>query len=108
MKKELSIMLVAAILLSVTLPPCYAGNAAEKLGRGFANIFTGWLEIPAEIGRKMEKKGELAAIFVSPFTGLCKAIARTCVGVYDMVTFPIPFPRGYAPVIQPEFVLQNS
>ncbi len=110
MNKHLIIVLIFIFLMSVTGTQAIAGdyNAAEKLGRGIANFFTGWVEIPAEFGRVIEKKGDLAAVFVAPFTGIAKAIGRTAVGLYDALTFPIPFPSGYKPVIEPEFVLQNT
>ena len=111
MKKGLIAALIfACFLLSVAVSSAQAGeyNAAEKLGRGVANFFTGWVEIPAEVGRVIQKKGDLAAVFVAPFTGIVKAIGRTAVGIYDTLTFPIPFPAGYKPVIEPEFVLENT
>ena len=110
MKKRFIAVLIFVILLSVGSSRAIAGdyNAAEKLGRGIANFFTGWVEIPAEFGRVIEKKGDLAAVFVAPFTGIAKAIGRTAVGLYDALTFPIPFPSGYKPVIEPEFVLQDT
>jgi hypothetical protein len=28
-------------------------------------------------------------------------VVREVVGVYDVITFPIPFPKGYKPVFNP-------
>lgn len=107
MRKRFMIVLIFVFLLAADAE---AGdyNAASKLGRGVANFFTGWVEIPAEVGRIIQKKGDLAAVFVAPFTGFVKAVARTAVGLYDALTFPLPLPSGYKPVIEPEFVLQNT
>lgn len=103
-------VLILVFLLSLGSVPAIADdyNAAEKLGRGLANILTGWVEIPAEVGRQIEKKGDLAAVFVGPILGFCKAIGRTAVGFYDTITFPVPLPSGYKPVIEPEFVLEED
>ena len=110
MKKIISLVIITALFLSSLALPLYASedNAATKLGRGLANVFTGWLEIPAEIGRQNEKKGELAAIFIGPILGFCKAVGRTAVGAYDTITFPIPLPSGYKPVIEPELVMEDD
>lgn len=92
-----------AILLCQSV---YGQNAPRKLGRGLANIATGWAEMFVEIGRKVENDGDIAGIFVAPFTGLIKAVGRTLAGVYDTCTFIVPLPRGYKPLLEPEFVVE--
>ncbi len=104
MRKAIVVIAACLLLAAATAPPAYAQNAAHKLGRGMANIVTGWLEVPWEIARKTQDKGDIAGIFVAPVTGFFKACGRTIVGFYDVVTCVIPFPRGYEPVIEPEFV----
>lgn len=37
--------------------------------------------------------------------GLLMMGARIVVGAYELATFPIPAPKGYEPILQPEFVL---
>lgn len=110
MKRKFITVLIPVILLLIGNSPAIANDytAAEKLGRGVANFFTGWVEIPVEFGRIIEKKGDLAALFIAPFTGLVKAVARTAAGLYDALSFPFPLPSGYKPIIEPEFVLQNT
>lgn len=34
-------------------------------------------------------------------------IEREGVGVYDVVTFPVPVPKGYKPVMKPEFPAED-
>lgn len=108
MRKMVILLLVGIILSALFSLSAYAQNAPRKLGRGLANIATGWLELPLEIGRKTADKGEIAGIFVAPFTGFFKALGRTLAGVYDVATFIIPLPAGYKPLIEPEFVLQED
>lgn len=98
------LILVMLVFLSVPSSDACAGNAVEKLGRGLANIFSGWLELPLEIGRKTDRDGEVAGMFSAPLSGLLKAIGRTLAGVYDAATFLVPLPRRYEPLIRPEFV----
>lgn len=109
MKKAILLVTAAVVFFTLMAPPAFAkDNPATKLGRGVANLLTGWVEVPAEISRQLEKKGELAAIFVGPILGLCKAFGRTAVGAYDAFTFPFPLPAEYKPVIEPEFVMEND
>lgn len=82
----------------------YAGDPIQKLGRGITNTATGWLEIPREIGRSVEKSGDIAGIFVGPLKGVFKGLGRTTAGIYDIITFLIPLPRRYEPLIEPEYV----
>lgn len=78
----------------------------DKLARGLVNILTSVLEIPRNIQNVTNEEG----IFVGWTAGLGKGIGlmalRTLVGIYDTLTFPIPFPEDYRPVFEPEFVWQ--
>ena len=99
-----SFLLLSLVALAFYSSQTYAGDPIRKLGRGIANIATGWAEIPAEIFRESGNEGDAAAMFAAPFKGLAKAIGRTAVGAYEVVTFIIPLPRFYNPVIEPEFI----
>ena len=35
--------------------------------------------------------------------GVVRWFGREFAGAYEIVTFPVPFPRGYKPVMRPEF-----
>jgi putative exosortase-associated protein (TIGR04073 family) len=75
-------------------------GAEQKLGRGFNNVTE--LVRGGEISRSMEQ----TAIFNGPdvsyttgfIHGLNRSLARTAVGTYEIVTFPLP---PYDPVIFP-------
>ena len=74
----------------------------NKLGRGVANALGGWLEVPWNIGHEYTtQKDRVAGAFTGLVTGLVKGVARTGVGVFEVVTFPFPVPQGYAPVLDP-------
>lgn len=85
--------------LALVLAGC--ASAEHKLGRGINNFN----EIPrgGEIRRSMEQ----TALFRSPdqayttgfIHGVNRSVARTFVGLYEMITFPFP---PYDPVIFPE------
>jgi len=102
------LLLIAAILTSVSIPS-YAAELAEsgpirKLQRGFLNIALSPMEISNELA--VEKHENHDQMPPSWMTGLVRGIGftagRALAGVYDIVTFPIPFPKEYGPIIQPE------
>lgn len=78
-------------------------NMGDKFVRGLANILTSPLEIPRNVQNVTEENG----VLVGWTGGICQGIGmmalRIVVGAYETVTFPIPLPADYVPVIQPEF-----
>src|SRR5208282_5751317 len=73
----------------------------QKLGRGVSNTF--------EIARMgdLRRSVEQTAVFESPSAGyttgavkgLAQTMTRTGVGLFEIVTFPIPMPKsGYGPL----------
>ena len=84
--------------------PAFAeGNPATKLGRGIANVLTGWVEIPKEFARYApDKKTDYGPIF-GFLEGLQQAGRRTFYGVWDVLTFP--FPPYASPTPEPTTLL---
>jgi len=78
-------------------------NALRKLCRGFANVLFGIVEVPNQVTRTTAAHGGGAGVTYGVGKGLARWIGREVTGVYDVVTFPIPFPRGYKPIMKPEF-----
>ena len=76
-------------------------SAGDKLTRGLANTFQGVLEVPRNISNTTETQGLLTGLTVGVGKGLGYGVLRTLVGLYEVVTFPIPVPAGYAPIIRP-------
>jgi putative exosortase-associated protein (TIGR04073 family) len=83
-------LLSAALALTVLGPGC--AGPEQKFGRGLNNI-TEFVRM-GELRRSMEQ----TAIFESPevgytrgfVEGLNRSIARTAIGAFEIVTFPIP------------------
>lgn len=100
-------ILIFLIISHFFLLPLCAGeyNAVRKLGRGFANLATGWIEtihqpiITKEQGSGIS--GEVNGFFYGSLKGFAYFIGRTVVGAYEIVTFPLP---PYKPVIEPEYI----
>ncbi len=105
--KLFSLLLVATLLFSISAnatadDPPSGQNALRKLGRGIANILFGIVEVPNQVthGAAEHGGGGLPYGFGK---GLVRWFGRELTGVYDVVTFPVPFPKGYKPIMKPEF-----
>ena len=103
------VVLVIAVIITVNLmcsATCFAQDPLRKLGRGFANATLGWLSFFSTIEDTGRSDGILAAATYGFLKGIWNAAQRTGVGFYEIVTFPIPRPKEYKPILtQPEFPL---
>ncbi len=109
--KHLNIMRSFSTLLSLTIVSAAAvltvgcAGPSQKLGRGIANI-TEPIRM-GELNRTKEQtylsSGPDVAYTRGLVYGLGKTIARTAVGAYEIVTFPIPDhgSDGYGPILFP-------
>jgi putative exosortase-associated protein (TIGR04073 family) len=86
---------------------CYS-QMRHKLGRGLTNVFTGVVEIPKNISREWRKSDPVTGVIVGGVVGCGWAAGRTAVGVYETVTFPMPIPANYEPLMQPEYPLTET
>ena len=83
----------------------YRDGPVRKLGRGMANVLTGVVELPLQMERTTRTEGPLAGATVGTLRGAGMAIGRTLAGGFEILTFPLPNPRGsYTPVMQPEYL----
>ncbi len=96
-------MLGGLLSLAVSHSTAHAlgSTAGDKLARGLSNTFQGILEVPRNISNTTKMQGLLPGVTVGLGKGLGYGVLRTLVGLYEVVTFPIPVPAGYAPIIQP-------
>lgn len=78
-------------------------NALRKLGRGFSNLLFGIAEVPNQITKTTAEQGGAAGVTYGFGKGIVRWLCREVVGVYEIVTFAIPVPRYYKPVMRPEF-----
>ena len=82
-------------------------NALRKLGRGIANVLFGIVEVPNQITKVAAEHGGGAAVTYGIGKGFYRWFGRELTGAYDVVTFPVPLPRGYKPIMQPEFPAED-
>ena len=106
--KLLGVLMVFALLLPVsamadTEDVPRGQNALRKLCRGFANVLFGIVEVPNQITKATAEHGGGAGVTYGVGKGFARWIGREATGVYDVITFPVPFPRGYKPIMKPEF-----
>jgi putative exosortase-associated protein (TIGR04073 family) len=81
-------------------------QVGTKFLRGVGNLAMGWMEIPKQIYLVGTNEGWVAGALRGPFDGLGMFVVRTVAGAYEILTFPIPIPPHYQPLVQPEFVLE--
>jgi putative exosortase-associated protein (TIGR04073 family) len=110
-KRRIAAFAIAAFLSAfLSASPVFAedtlspqGSPWRKLQRGGANTLTGGFEFFYHL--RQRDRGS----YVPPWVvGLGKSfyytVRRTGTGLYEILTFPIPYPDDYLPVIEPEFV----
>ena len=83
------------------------GTPQRKLQRGFLNVALSPIEISNELSKEVRNDTAPPSWFAGLGRGSIYAVGRALVGVYEMVTFPIPLPAHYKPVLQPEFAWQH-
>ena len=81
----------------------YMETIVRKLGRGCANVAGVPVELFANIEDVAYESGLVAGATYGTCRGLYHGIFRGVVGVYEVVTFPIP----QGPIVLPEFVLEQ-
>jgi putative exosortase-associated protein (TIGR04073 family) len=82
-------------------------NALRKFGRGIANVLFGIVEVPNQITKVTSEQGGGAGATYGVGKGIYRWFGRELTGVYDIVTFPVPFPKGYKPIMHPEFPVED-
>jgi putative exosortase-associated protein (TIGR04073 family) len=93
---------------SASAGPSYGELSGRKLGRGLSNTTFGWVELPGGIQGIGERHGVGAAATWGVLHGAGRAIQRTAIGIFEVLTFPLGTPTDFEPLIEPEFVFSDS
>ncbi len=80
----------------------------EKLGRGLANFFGGWLEVPLNVGKRYSASDTGGSLVTGFAYGMVKGAVRTAVGAYETVTFFLPYPEDFVPILPTLEYYQHS
>jgi len=110
MKKGLAKVVIVSLVILTMLSVssmCYAQDVLRKLGRGLANILTGWIEIPKNIYDTSVEENIAMGLTVGLARGIGMTVVRTGAGIYETITFPFPLPEDYEPLLEPEYVLSE-
>ncbi len=101
MNKKLCLFLLFVVFLFANTDSYAAKHPGEKLARGVMNMWTSQQEVADTVHESIYYNGPLGF-----FTGLVKGTGRFLIrffsGAYDVITFPIPVPKNYEPLVQPE------
>ena len=109
LKKTVRIVLVVFLVSSVISTPLYADDPLKKLGRGVSNVLLCPMEVLRGIGDANKESGWFAGATWGFLQGVFKGGMRGVVGAYEVVTFPIPFPKDYKPILtDPEFMFEDA
>lgn len=100
-KYVLALGLAMAVLTSLASAAIAADDAFTKFGRGVANIVISPGELYTQPILLSKDNDAPTAIFGGLLKGLSMFLAREVVGVYEVLTFPFPIPKGYRPIIEP-------
>lgn len=83
----------------------YADNAVtlsfDKFGRGVVNTLFGFVEIPKQSIKRAIDTNHSYGYASGMFIGIGYFIIRELAGVYEIISFPIPAPANYTPVMDP-------
>jgi len=104
MMRQISSLLAITALVATFCAGC--AGPERKFGRGMSNTYE--IVRGGEFRRTMEQtalfEGPDYAYFSGFFTGLNRTLGRTGIGIYEVLTFPLPNPgRGYNPVCTDTF-----
>ncbi len=81
----------------------YGVSIGKKLGRGLANVVTGWVEIPKNIINTSRDSNIGIGATLGLLKGIGQTIGRTLVGAGEVVSFLIPTPD----IIHPTYVFED-
>ena len=102
MSKMSRMVLFLFVLMAVLGGTARAGDdPAAKLGRGAENILTSPLEFLIQYKMAAEENGGITTFVKGTLYGLGMTAVRILGGAYEIVTFPIPVPENYAPLMDP-------
>ena len=76
--------------------PVWAQDPIHKMGRGVVNVLTGWLEVPKQIHLGSQEENPVMGIGRGVLKGAGLTLLRGGVGIYEALTFPLPYPKNFA------------
>ena len=90
---------LSAIVMGLTLsamPQAWAQDPIHKMGRGLVNVLTGWIEVPKQVHMGSRDENPVTGFGTGLVKGAGLTVLRGGVGVYEALTFPLPYPKDFA------------
>ncbi|MBZ0158864.1 MAG: exosortase system-associated protein, TIGR04073 family [bacterium] len=103
------VVLLALMISMILTAQAIAGELThstrgQKALRGVANLTLGlFIEWPKMICYEAREQGPLVGIPAGFLAGFGLGLMRMGVGAYELVTFPIPIPDDYRPILSPRY-----
>ena len=88
------VLVVGVIACAQT--PVWAQDPIHKAGRGLVNVLTGWIEIPKQLHLGSQEPNPITGLGMGLVKGVGLTVLRGGVGLYETLTFPLPYPKDYA------------
>ena len=110
MRKASTILLALLILAQPSFAATQMepkGTMMRKFQRGFINMGLSPIEISHELHKEKRTDAYFPSWVSGAFRGSAFMVGRALSGAYDLVTFPIPLPSGYEPLVYPELVTDH-
>lgn len=76
--------------------PAWAQDPIHKMGRGVVNVLTGWIELPKQVHLGSQEENPIVGLGWGLFRGASLTVLRAGVGLFETLTFPLPYPKAYA------------
>lgn len=105
LKKSLTFLFFGFFLFGPGL--CAGDSPASKFGRGLCNVAVSPGEYVVQTAKLMKDHDPVTAYFGGLAQGTCWMLGRIGIGLYELVTFPVPVPQGYKPVMDPPTVVDS-
>jgi len=100
--RKVGILFLIFTLMFAGSRPAFADeNPVTKFSRGIVNIVTSPLEFVIQYMELEEDHNTAVALVGSLFNGVLFTAARIVGGAYEVVTFAVPIPGDYMPLMEP-------
>ena len=95
-RRTLLLAIMTIGVMSVFSPQALAQDPIHKMGRGIVNVLTGWIELPKQVHEGGQEDNPVIGLGRGFLKGAGLAVLRSGIGVYEVVTFPLPYPKDFA------------
>ncbi len=109
MMKKIIVIAIIFLFAAMLTTPAYCDDAVKKLGRGICNVLTCPLELFKQSSDVANTDGPMAGATYGVLKGFGMVGVRAVVGIYEIATFLVPYPKNYGPILtNPEFFLEEK